>query len=130
MVPVGNAKEKLSPEFEVTIANVGKGTPFYKPAFTEAICKGTLAKNDFKDSWNSVEVMAEIEGSGLRFECNGDSQGTRPVRLDKQKTFICRTLGGIDAKIPPYTSILKINIDYAYISTISKKIEIEKFDIR
>lgn len=120
MVPAG---DKLKPEFEITVANVGNGIPYKNTISAEKICSSGVEKSseEWKDVWNSVSVTAEIPNSGLKLECEPSN-----LRLDKEQTAKCSATEGIDTKIPPYSTVLKINADYGYTTTISKKVEIVK----
>lgn len=115
-VAISAIKEEAAPGrvgFLITISNLGDGTVVDRASLGK--CPAELKFNDV----DSVSYSARLSGSG------GDCKPVGKARLaNKQGTIYC-TFVLADATSSAYTSVLEVNLDYAYLSQKSKKITVK-----
>ena len=80
----------------------------------------TSRSKAYYDKINNIEVEAYLSGSLL--ECKPEN----PKLKEKEVVVRCTLEEGIGKDVPPYTTLLTIDIKYGYTETISQNIEIRK----
>ncbi|MFH1589791.1 MAG: hypothetical protein ABIB43_04460 [archaeon] len=120
-VDVGNRKDGslMRPSFLIKIENKGSGmvlAPVEEKDLSEA-CE--LQKESYyKSRWNSVKISAEL--SSEKLTCIPDE-----IHLRDERGFAtCFLDGGVYGGNLNYYSSLVVKLDYVYMTSISKKIEL------
>jgi len=105
--------------FRITISNVGGGTPLYRGASVFTDCPFNVDPKDY----NIVSYDVDMSGGSV-MKCSPELDGDYRVRLvDNKGTIFCTfRVSGENA----YTTPLRIILDYNYMQSISKDIEIIK----
>jgi len=118
-VSVTAIREDAAPgqvNFLITIANLGDGVVIDQ--FSLAKCPSELKFNDVDTVHYSVSL------SGVA----GDCKPVQKARLaNKQGTIFC-TFNLADSVSPAYTSVLEINLDYAYMSQRTKSVRVRNLN--
>jgi hypothetical protein len=105
--------------FNVKVSNAGGGTPLYSGTTLTTECPNRIdAKN-----YNIVRYDVEMVG-GQKVKCAPEIEGEQRIRLvNNAGTIYCSfKISGDSA----YTTPLKVTLDYNYMDTIQKDIQIIK----
>jgi len=105
--------------FNIKISNAGGGTPFYHGASLTRDCPYNIDPKDY----NMISYDVEMSG-GTRIKCAPEIEGDNRVRLTNNKgTIFCTfRISGDSA----YTTPLRVTLDYNYLDSISKNVDIIK----
>ncbi|MBR9691738.1 hypothetical protein GOV06_03035 [Candidatus Woesearchaeota archaeon] len=105
--------------FNIKVSNVGGGTPLYLGASVFRDCPYSIDPKDY----NIISYDVEMSGS-TKVRCSPEIEGDERIRLvDGKGTIFCTfRITGDSA----YTTPLRIVLDYNYMDSISKDIEIIK----
>jgi len=105
---------ELRPIFMIEIQNRAKGLPWYN---NEKKC--SVSETPDKSSWNKIKISGTL--SSLDLNC-----GSEPVRLiDNKGIFKCE-VDGVFPKGTNYLSSINFKLEYNYIESVSKTIEITR----
>jgi hypothetical protein len=106
---------RINPRFKITVANVGDGEVIHPQRTADACSAGGLTKDDL----NHVVIHAKLAENDLR--CVPD-----PVILrDGVGTSMCEVGSGLEPS-GTYSSLLTVELEYGYTTTISGTTEIRK----
>ncbi|MBS3176551.1 hypothetical protein J4457_04915 [Candidatus Woesearchaeota archaeon] len=132
MIPHEN-RDKVIPEFTIEIQNLGSGQSLV-PEMIDTACSSRSIKHE---AFNIVRVEAKLYEYDL--DCRpkiGDviteniPQGIANagyVKLKEKKgTVICSLPSGISKARGTYLSPLRVHLDYGYMDTIAKQMEIKR----
>ncbi|MBW2996104.1 hypothetical protein KY332_02255 [Candidatus Woesearchaeota archaeon] len=105
--------------FNIKVSNVGAGTALHSGANVFADCPNRIDPKDYNVIAYDVEMS-----TGQKVKCSPEIEGDQRVRLVNDRGIIYCTfkITGDSA----YTTPLKITLDYNYMDSISKDIEIIK----
>jgi hypothetical protein len=105
--------------FNIKVSNVGGGTPLWLGTSVFADCPYNIDPNDY----NVISYDVDMAG-GSRIRCAPEIQGDQRLRLvDGRGTIFCTFKISGDTS---YTTPLRVILDYNYMDSISKDIEIIK----
>jgi len=110
---------KTQVAFNIKIANVGEGTALYRGANVFSDCPNSIDPKDYNIIAYDVEMT-----NGQKLSCSPEMSGDQRTRLVNGKGSIYCTfrISGDSA----YPTPLRIILDYNYMESISKNIEIIK----
>tara|TARA_Y100000310_G_C20668199_1_gene808814 strand:+ start:325 stop:1251 length:927 start_codon:yes stop_codon:yes gene_type:complete len=106
----------IKPQFIIYLKNKGQGEVISQDSVDNACSDSTIDDNEI--NYLSVEVMLGDEKSELT--CRPDKTKLR----DGIETIRCSLEEGIDKNLQPYITILRVELNYGYIETKSKNVEI------
>ena len=115
--------DTIVPYFILTIENRGNGEVIRSDdnKLRDACSSNPLQYTDF----NRIKVTATL--GGLPLTCGIGDSFEATLRLRNKKDMVnCYLKDGVSKDIDPYTSPLRIDLDYGYTFTISKDIIIQK----
>lgn len=127
-VAVTRVEEQVSTDkihFRIHVSNVGGGTVIRESAYGYGYNDRCPLNLDF-DDLDKVSVLADLAYAGAA-ECSPSGTSTDPVRLVNGKGVIRCSFDKPKAK-SAFTTPLKIELSYAYSSTISKRLKIINLD--
>lgn len=104
------------PKFSIKINNLGDGQVI-APGKHGTICSSSKVD---KESFNKVKVDVMLGRNTLK--CDRDTVTLR----NKEATVYCELKDGIIANSDSYTSPLTITLQYGYVTTASKRVEIRR----
>jgi hypothetical protein len=108
----------LKPVFLIYIMNEGNGGVISPEGVDLACSEFGVRKNDI----NKIDVEAYLASEGKKLNCVNSN-----IKLAEGENMIrCVLEDGVDAKTEPYSTVLKVVLNYGYTETISKSIEIKK----
>lgn len=111
-------EDKIEPQFLIYIVNKGNGQIIEKDSVERVCSAGALAR----DVFNTIHIKAVL--SNRELEC-----APNPIKLTATKRYVkcsAKERDWIDKGELAYTSVLNIELDYGYTSTIAKEVKIEK----
>jgi hypothetical protein len=110
-------KDRVS--FNIKVSDVGGGTPLYRGANVFTSCPYDIDPNDY----NVINYDVDMTG-GQRVRCAPEIEGDQRVRLvNGRGTIFCTfRISGDSA----YSTPLRVELDYNYMDSVSKDIEIIK----
>jgi len=117
IVPHSDYEDVLIPEFVITIHNRGIGDVI-RPSVYEAACTSSSLSHD---DLNVVRVEATL--SGRRLKC---SPSELKLKENGQNKVRCTLTTGIDKEMTSYLAPLVVELDYGYMFTISRDVEIRR----
>jgi hypothetical protein len=110
-------RNKLIPTFTLTFDNPGGGQIVAPDKVSEA-CSGRAVENI-----NHGEVKAYLVDKELSCAKEGKAQ----VSFEKGRNVVrCTLPEGIDKTLAPFNSVLRVEVDYGYSSTISRSVQIAR----
>ena len=127
-VAVTNVEEQVATDkiyFRIHVQNVGGGTVIREGAFGYGYSERCPLNLDFEDL-DKVNVLADLAYSGPS-DCSPRGTSSDPLRLINGKGVIRCSFDKPRTK-SAFTTPLKIELSYAYSSSISKKIKILNLD--
>jgi hypothetical protein len=111
-------KQKVIPEFTISIKNKGTGQVFAADKVIEACTSGSLGK-----AWNQASVTAYLGDTQLA--CIPVQEGLiGRVNLEKENIVKCKVVDGIQTIRGTYITPLTIEITYGYTTILTKDIEV------
>ena len=115
--------ESVSPEYLITIQNVGTGRVTSPDIDVTALCRGTgIDYETLKGALNTIKVSASLSAQEL--QCTPSI-----IKMENNRAQIsCRTTEPISASNPTYKAPLKITVDFGYTNIISKQVTIVRKD--
>lgn len=108
------AEERIIPQFRIRVNNVGKGSVFSSEKVIDACSSFPLREEDI----NVVKVSAALDGKTLKCE---------PEKLKlrgQEDTVRCSLTSELGKEYGNYLAPLVVELEYGYMETISKEIEI------
>lgn len=137
IIPHDNGK--VIPEFTIEIENVGRGNALAENKIKDAC---TSAPMDREKSWNII-TLKQIKVGEYFGVSNSDLLTDLSVQDNKitckkfdaklvvdKGTFICRFKEPIDRNDPAFSTQFEITLEYGYMKSISKNVEIERGGIQ
>jgi len=118
-VAVTSVREDAAPgkvSFLITVANLGDGNVVNRASLNR--CPGELKFNDVDTLTYSVILSGQA----------GDCKPAGDVKLANKQGNIHCTFNLIDAVSPAYTTVLEVNLDYAYLSQEARQIKIRSIN--
>jgi hypothetical protein len=111
-----DVEEYVLPQFSIRIDNVGKGTPYDSERTGDACSSYALLPEEV----NVVKVKAALDGKAL--SCIPEKLKLR----GEGDTVRCTLAKGMEKQAGNYVGAIVVELDYGYMSTISKKVEIRR----
>lgn len=117
MIPTHGEDNKIIPEFEITIQNLGRGNVISTNIIERYCSHDQISRDDF----NIVQVQSKLGLENLN--CN-----PKIIRLDERGTgkTRCRLEQGISDVSVAFSSVLEIKLKYGYTLTSTKDFKIHR----
>lgn len=117
--------KKIVPQFLIYIENKGQGTAIKNDAVKDFCTKGGTSHKNI----NTIYIKASLPNEEL--DCTSKEKDTNEkiaiAKLkDKKDVVRCTSKNGIDAKLDPYFSPLKVELTYGYTQSILSNYFIQK----
>ncbi len=108
------AEERIVPQFRIRINNIGKGSIFAPEKVIDACSSFPLRE----DEVNVVKVSAALDGKALKCE-------PEKIKLrGREDTVKCSLKSELGKEAGNYLAPLVVELEYGYMTTLSKEIEI------
>ena len=110
--------EIIKPHFTIYLRNKGQGEVINQNSVDNACSASTIGDSQL----NYLNVNVNLGDMQSQLTCKPNQ-----IKLKDDAEIIRCTLDeGVDKSIQPYTTVLNIKLDYGYIETISKSVQIRE----
>lgn len=118
---ISNDNGNMKVKFDITVSNSGGGKLWSAENDNYEFECGTKIVNNIREIQNKILIKSVSLGD-MKLDCQG-SGGGQIITLGSSSTFSC--LGTINNVVGPYTTQLKINLEYGNSISVSKRVTIK-----